>query len=1167
MSVTDKSMYDIVQEVLGATTKAEAESILYGSKGMLENSQAFYSSIVSRFIKKKDIVVPKVSGKICFQLDDHVKSIWDLVFISQFVQTQFFDKYKTEIKTLELETDPAAVIAQKQVIRTTTIPKANIGSAMQAYEASIDVKKHRLAELKDKFNNFSWIDIDCSTLSQMDVIALNNHLIELKKALLIIHRFRNTFEHNEGVLSISDIISINNDKLEVRIPAEYLDGYTKGRIIVRDEDVGLIRKTNDIVYPILEKYDFDPRKIESFFYNVEPSRLSDLLEICNNDIEQLYRVPVYYFDTRTIGYNFVPLLKQVKKALTDFEFYSVDYIDCFFGGKEYLNFLIKSIPKIKLNKPVMNRFELELLKKQNDGIVDYIANSSTGLSEDDFNILNCINYNNVDLSTESDVKKLLGHVNINSVSKEMLEKDIIGRLSNMGSYSVEGCIEIYNDLQRLLTEEEIEFAYNFNGIRPYRYATYVDLTLFKESVRYFKEIVDAPFTEKHYNLFSLLPSLTGGEVVFEETKNLIRSITNGNKLTLEQTEAITCLLRRDVYKLNEDDETILNILTNNDISKITKLDVEVLCQLRNNDIGILKYLTKNGRDIDVVDKRLILMMSDDYLENSRGFCAFLEQINYLNNKPDISKDNEVESFIHELEIMTQQIASYLHKYIRPTLNKIGAWPNFTVTDLKLASAVAGLHVYAPNGYNDRDFYKYRCVILDKFLKRGPLTEEDKKTLIDIFSCNYGDYIYLKSYMIGLTKVSAYMFDDQQEISDVDRRVFQLLKFSFPAEYGYNNNDFELSKPYIKDGEIYDKYKTKYHTLFYFLDMVKGDKGYFDEDDYEFLKKLIDKYVNEGVFFNSPENILFYIDLIGENGLTDKAKKSLMNVSAGALSRMDITYKVVHYLKFDDGVLSEDDLKILEGLPHFMFLKEVDKPLFYIEYFKRRYRDTDKVVRNLQLLPTKIYDFVLTEENKFNIIRLIDRVNGEVSRLEEFPIELLSSDTEITEELGKYEYNICRSLFGINNPKIISVLLYMNNVLSKYDENIDFPNITLDPGVLLSNTVRDTVTYTSLSINQYEDSIEKDDHGVTRSPSGQAFNLMRKLRNSASHFRFKQVKNPITGEVDENLILIYDENNLGVLNYQGVFDINYLCQIVHDIENVINARLNPSLGAGSGPSLP
>lgn len=1167
MSVTDKSMYDIVQEVLGATTKAEAESILYGSKGMLENSQAFYSSIVSRFIKKKDIVVPKVSGKICFQLDDHVKSIWDLVFISQFVQTQFFDKYKTEIKTLELETDPAAVIAQKQVIRTTTIPKANIGSAMQAYEASIDVKKHRLAELKDKFNNFSWIDIDCSTLSQMDVIALNNHLIELKKALLIIHRFRNTFEHNEGVLSISDIISINNDKLEVRIPAEYLDGYTKGRIIVRDEDVGLIRKTNDIVYPILEKYDFDPRKIESFFYNVEPSRLSDLLEICNNDIEQLYRVPVDYFNTRAVNYNYVPLLKELRSLLTDSEFYSVDYISCFFGGEKYLKFVIEAIKKIKVNKSIINKFEIMLLRKQNDGVVDYIANSSTGLSEDDFNILSCINYNNVFLSTASDVEKLLDHVKSNFVSREMLEKDIIGRLSKMGVYSVDGCIKIYDELQCLFTEEEIGFAYHFDGLCN-RYSTYIDLVLFSEGVSFFKEIVDAPFTEKHYELFSNLPLLNGGEKVFEDTKNLISRISNGNKLTSDQIEAITCLLRRDVYKLNEDDETILNILTNNDISKITKLDVEVLCQLRNNDIGILKYLTKNGRDIDVVDKRLILMMSNDYLENSRGFCAFLEQINYLNNKPDINNHEEVESFIHELEIMTQQIVSYLHKYIRPTLNKIGAWPNFTVTDLKLASAVAGLHVYAPNGYDDRDFYKYRCVILDKFLKRGPLTEEDKETLIDVFSCRHGDYIYLKPYMIGLTKVSAYMFGEEQPISDIDRRIFKLLKFCFPSEYGnryYYNSEF--SKSFIKDGELYTKYQTKYHTLFYFLDMVKGDKGYFDEDDYEFLKILIDKYVNEGVLFTSPENILFYIDLIGENGLTDKARKSLMKVPAEALSRMDITYKVVHYLKFDDGVLSDDDLKILEGLPHFMFLKEADKPLFYIEYFKRRYGDTDKVIRNLQLLPEKIYSFALTEENKLNIIRLIDRVNGEVSRLEEFPVELLSSDTEITEELGKYEYNICRSLFGINNPKIISVLLYMNNVLSKYDENIDFPNITLDPGVLLSNTVRDTVTYTSLSINQYEDSIEKDDHGATRSPSGQAFNLMRKLRNSASHFRFKPVKDPTTGKVEENLILIYDENNLGVLNYQGVFDINYLCQIVHDIENVINARLNPSLGAGSGPSLP
>ena len=51
MSAITKNMYDIVQEVLGATTKAEAESILYGSRGMLENSQAYYGSIVYRFIK------------------------------------------------------------------------------------------------------------------------------------------------------------------------------------------------------------------------------------------------------------------------------------------------------------------------------------------------------------------------------------------------------------------------------------------------------------------------------------------------------------------------------------------------------------------------------------------------------------------------------------------------------------------------------------------------------------------------------------------------------------------------------------------------------------------------------------------------------------------------------------------------------------------------------------------------------------------------------------------------------------------------------------------------------------------------------------------------------------------------------------------------------------
>ena len=88
------NLYEKVEKVINANTMDEAEELLYGRDGIQINSYEYYERIIANFVKKKEQVLPKINDNIVFDLDENVKDIWDIIFISQYIQEQWIKQRK-----------------------------------------------------------------------------------------------------------------------------------------------------------------------------------------------------------------------------------------------------------------------------------------------------------------------------------------------------------------------------------------------------------------------------------------------------------------------------------------------------------------------------------------------------------------------------------------------------------------------------------------------------------------------------------------------------------------------------------------------------------------------------------------------------------------------------------------------------------------------------------------------------------------------------------------------------------------------------------------------------------------------------------------------------------------------------------------------------------------
>lgn len=296
-------LYELVKEILNESSLELAKQRLYGINGLDINSSEYYENIVSHFVKKKDLILSKVDKDINYDLDKDIQDIWDIIFISQYI----FKQWNQEQEELRKE------LHRLKSIKPSTNEIRNQIAELNKNVTLINTYFQKIG----KESEISKVKIHgLNTNSQINI---EKEIVELKKAILIFQKIRDSFEHRNSNLKLGKLIEIDNKKnfFKVVIPSDYIDGFNRGRIIAKEEDKEIRETTDSIAYPILRELQFDPKQLNSFFYNVSPNVMTKLIAYCDNDIHKLYKLPVEIFGKEE--YVIDVIFNYVKKGMFSLE--------------------------------------------------------------------------------------------------------------------------------------------------------------------------------------------------------------------------------------------------------------------------------------------------------------------------------------------------------------------------------------------------------------------------------------------------------------------------------------------------------------------------------------------------------------------------------------------------------------------------------------------------------------------------------------------------------------------------------------------------------------------------------------------------------------------------------------------------------------------------------
>ena len=200
-------LYDKVKRIVDADTMEEAENLMYGVNGIHINSEEYYQNIISNFVKKKDYVIPKVNNEILFDIDKNINDIWDIIFISQFVQ-QYWEEEIEKLNKLKSE------LEEKERIET----DVNVKYEIKKEKEEIEENKRKINQYFQSLNKKKELNkIKCHTDKEYNEENIEVEILELKKALLIIQKLRDSLQHKNENTKISSIVTINNEKNKLEL--------------------------------------------------------------------------------------------------------------------------------------------------------------------------------------------------------------------------------------------------------------------------------------------------------------------------------------------------------------------------------------------------------------------------------------------------------------------------------------------------------------------------------------------------------------------------------------------------------------------------------------------------------------------------------------------------------------------------------------------------------------------------------------------------------------------------------------------------------------------------------------------------------------------------------------------------------------------------------------
>lgn len=315
---------------------------------------------------------------------------------------------------------------------------------------------------------------------------------------------------------------------------------------------------------------------------------------------------------------------------------------------------------------------------------------------------------------------------------------------------------------------------------------------------------------------------------------------------------------------------------------------------------------------------------------------------------------------------------------------------------------------------------------------------------------------------------------------------------------------------------------------------------------ELFKENIDIYnAPMSAFYNCEKTIKLF-----------KANIDITKIPAAAFKYTNLTIKLfeanIDIYKIPQNAFQyPEKIKLLYQL-NIDITKLPDEALQYINLTIRLFEENI----NIYKLPSKCFS---SNINISNLKKILEKVDYE--QLDMLPIEFFECDTLLLDEMfQKYNLNISKSIFGINNPKIIALIIYANRVLSEYNQSIN--NIDIQMNSIIEKTCNECFKYqktieentgkkfTSQDfVNQFQ---LTDENNILRSEEEIKKTFFTKVRNASQHFRFKQVKDN-KGQVLEDKIYLYDEDNKGRNNFNLIIDINDLINIIRNIEEQMTKK--------------
>lgn len=171
------SLYNFIEEILNEPSTKKAKERLFGINGLDLNSTEYYENIISSFVRKKDLILQKSNSKINYNLNKDVKDMRDIIFISQYI----YKCWKEEQNFLQSELSrlralPSRTSEENEKIRELTSNISLINDYFQKLNKRSEISKVEIIGLDD-------------------TTTLETEISELKKAVLVFQKLRDSFEH------------------------------------------------------------------------------------------------------------------------------------------------------------------------------------------------------------------------------------------------------------------------------------------------------------------------------------------------------------------------------------------------------------------------------------------------------------------------------------------------------------------------------------------------------------------------------------------------------------------------------------------------------------------------------------------------------------------------------------------------------------------------------------------------------------------------------------------------------------------------------------------------------------------------------------------------------------------------------------------------------------